>query len=43
MEIGLRPCQDPFLHPILVHYRKIIKIQPVNGHGAHQKNIEKTN
>jgi len=27
MEMGLKPCQDRFLHPILVHCRKIRKIQ----------------
>jgi len=27
MEMGSKPCQDGFLHPILVQYRKIRKIQ----------------
>jgi len=27
MEIASKPCQDQFLHPILVHCRKIRKIQ----------------
>jgi len=27
MEVVSKPCQDQFLHPIPVHYRKIRKIQ----------------
>jgi len=27
MEVLSKPCQDRFLHPVLVHYRKNKKIQ----------------
>jgi len=31
MEMGSKPCQDQFLHAVLVHYRKIRKYRQANG------------
>jgi len=39
MEMGAKPCQDQFLHPILIHSGKIIKIQVAKW--GHAKKIFK--
>jgi len=42
MEVVSKPCQDQFLHPILVHYRKNKKIQAAKwGKPKKQKNKNK--
>jgi hypothetical protein len=37
-----KPCQDRFLHPILVHYRKIRKIQVAKWGTPKKKNFNET-